>query len=211
MNSQDSLSIICSFLQPLELCRLRSVGKHYESTVSLFLMKKYDTVSIEHLSCPQCGNLCENDEITDPSFYDILYGNTSRIESQRYSDISYFSNEEYKIRTQLRCEDCDNYEIEDPKNGFVMFRYRGSRSYKLVVNRSNLICPWAFLTYTYNENILYWNECRAIISPSDMPSSLMCAYNDSDDGMSDGDIDYIDDMDDDMDDDIDDDENYEYF
>ena len=167
----DTLFIICSFLQPLELCSLRSVGKHYLLTVNFFLKKTYNTLCIEEWACPQCGDHLVKDEITYTSFYDILYGNIDECERSRYREVSHtLGYNNIPIRSQLLCDNCENEEIEDPHSGPLLFKYRGSRVYQLVVNRWHPILPWAFLFHKVNDkvngdSIIYWNQFRSIISP----------------------------------------------
>jgi hypothetical protein len=101
MNSSDTLSIICSFLQPLELCRLRAVGKYYTPIVDQWLMKAYRRICVENWACPQCGDLLDEYEITYTSFYDVIYGDVDRIERSRYKTISEFSKYQNNTRVQL--------------------------------------------------------------------------------------------------------------
>jgi hypothetical protein len=178
MNSADTLSIICSFLQPIELCRLRAVGKYYTPIVDQWLMKSYHRICIEEWACPQCGDLLEENEITYTSFYDVMYGDIDRIERSRYQYISDFSKYTKNVRVQLLCDQCENEEKFDPKAGDVRFRFQGNRSYQLVVIRTNVL-PWAFLVYRIRDE-LYWNECRAIISPI-LPNYEYYKYYDEDD------------------------------
>lgn len=163
MNSADTISIICSFLQPIELCRLRAVGKYYTPIIDQWLMKAYHRICVEELACPQCGDLLEQDEITYTSFYDVMYGDVDRIERSRYQYISEFSKYTKNTRVQLLCDQCENEEKLDIKSGDIRFRFQGNRSYQLVVIRTNVL-PWAFLVYR-NRDTLYWNEFRAIIAP----------------------------------------------
>ena len=198
MNSADTLSIICSFLQPIELCRLRAVGKHYTPIVDQWLMKAYRTLCIEEWACPQCGDLLDKSEITYTSFYDVMYGDIDSIERYRYEYISNFSKYTPNTRVQLLCDECENEEKLDPKSGDTRFRFQGNRSYQIVVNRLNYVLPWAFLLYrNLSRDTLYWNEFRAIISPSSIKYKFEYYEDDDDDD---------DDMDDDEDEDEDEDE-----
>ena len=194
MNSADTLSIICSFLQPLELCRLRTVGKHYTPIVDQWLTKTYHGICVEDRACPQCGDLLDESEITYTSFYDVMYGNVDRTERYRYKTVSDFSKYLKNTRVQLLCDNCENSEEDDPRCGKVHFRFQGDRSYQLFIDRSFReigcnILPWAFLFYiNRSKETLYWNEFRAIIAPT-----FEYGYGDDTD-------------DDDMDDDEDEDE-----
>jgi len=194
MNSADTLSIICSFLQPIELCRLRAVGKYYTPIIDQWLIKTYRGICIEEWACPQCGDLLDTSEITYTSFYDVMYGNVDRIERSRYEYISDFSKYTTNTRLQLLCDHCENDEELAPKSGNIRFRFQGNRSYQLVVIRTNVL-PWAFLLYRAKD-ILYWNEFRAIISPS--PIYNFEYYDDDEDD------------DEDEDDDMDDEEEADY-
>lgn len=166
MNSPDTLSIICSFLQPLEICRLRSVGKYYTSIVDEWLMKTYDKICVEEWACPQCGDLLDKDEITYTSFYDVMYGNVERTERYRYKTVSDFSKYLTNTRVQILCDLCENDEKLDPSGGKVHFRFQGNRSYQLFIDRSCNILPWAFVFYiNRSKETLYWNEFRSIIAP----------------------------------------------
>ena len=168
MNSCDTLLIICSFLQPLELCRLRAVGKYYTPVVDQWLKKTYRGIHIEEWACPQCGDLLDECEITYTSFYDVMYGHIDRIERSRYRTISDFSKYMTNTRIQILCDSCENEEKFDPKTSKVRFRFQGNRSYQLVVDHSSVF-PWAFLCYiNRTKDILYWNEFRSIISEEDV-------------------------------------------
>lgn len=172
MNSPDTLSIICSFLQPLELCRLRSVGKYYTPIVDQWVTKTYGEICVEEWACPQCGDLLDQSEITYTSFYDVMYGNVDRTERYRYKTVSDFSKYLKSTRVQILCDECENTEEEDPRCGKVHFRFQGNRSYQLFIDRSFReigcnILPWAFLFYiNQSKETLYWNEFRSIISPT---------------------------------------------
>jgi len=149
MNTDETFLIICSFLQPLEICRMRYLSSHHNKICDKWLSKRKFGLNLQNEACPQCGKwLFEEDITSDTTFYDVLYGNIEEIEESR---IDYVDGKE---RRHLLCEEClyDEKEFED-----LRFRYKGSRKYQLTIVHHPTY-PWAFLTSSN-----FWNEFRTFI------------------------------------------------
>jgi hypothetical protein len=151
MNTDETFLIICSFLQPLEICRMRYLSSHHNKICDNWLTKRKfgSEINLQNDACPQCGKwLFEEDIEADPTFYDLLYGNIQEIEESR---TDYVNDKE---RRHLLCEECVNDEKEFDD---LRFRYKGSRKYQLTIIH-HPTHPWAFLTSSN-----FWNEFRTFI------------------------------------------------
>ena len=171
--ADDIFPIICSFLQPLELCRARYLSKRYHKLCDKWLTKTFHSIHLQDHGCPNCGKLLYTDttqkwEIeNDPTFYDLLYGNIFEIEQSRLECVidvlNNNGNDQNITRSRLLCEECDEDEIELSK---VRLRCKGNREYHVhLVQCSNSVYSWAFLSLTQNSQT-YWNQLRAFIASS---------------------------------------------
>lgn len=199
MNQIDeySVSIMCSFLRPTELCRMRTINRWYQSKTDCYLLRKYQTICLEAYTCPKCGGWFQSEDLTnDTYFYDLLYGNMDNIERDRLRIVSNTIGHESQ-RASLLCEDCEIEEDESPRIGLFVeqsFRYQGSRRYTLIACHQG-IYPWAFL---YNDNNKKWNQYYCVL-PLSYYNSYGGYYNDYNDDNDYDDHDDQDDQDEDAD------------
>lgn len=174
MNQIDdcSVSIICSFLCPTELCRMRTINRWYRSKTDDYLLRKYQTICLENYTCPKCGGWFQSEDLTnDTYFYDLLYGNRDNIERDRLRLVSNTIGDDSQ-RASLLCEECELEEDDNPRIGLFIdqsFRYQGSRRYTLIACHQG-IYPWAFL-YNNDNNNKKWNQYYCVLPLSYYNSS----------------------------------------
>lgn len=164
MNTDETVMIICSFLQPLALCRMRYLSSYHNRVCDRWLKRTHRTNDLQDKACPRCGDWIETEDIReDTTFYDLLYGNIQSVEDYRMIMNRTFLY--YHERQYMLCESCTNDE-EEIEN--VRFRYKGNRQYQLTLIH-HPTHPWAVLSHSTG-----WNEFRTFI-PSE--------YDDEDDNM----------------------------
>lgn len=157
MNTSETFLLVCSFLQPLEICRMRYLSSYHHKTCDRWLTHTRKKINLQDETCPKCGKWVSDEDITnDPTFYELLYGNIEEIEEDRIEFIQNTLRSETIERTMLLCDEC-TYIEEEPSNLF--FRYKGNRRYVLTIIQ-HPISPWSFLA---TSNL--WNECRLFIEP----------------------------------------------
>jgi len=171
MNQIDdfSVSIICSFLRPTELCRMRTINRWYRAKTDAYLSLKYQTICLESYTCPKCGGWFQSEDLTnDTYFYDLLYGHRDDIERDRLRLVSNTIGQDSQ-RASLLCEECEIEEDDNPRIGIFVeqsFRYQGSRRYTLVACHQGLY-PWAFLYQNKdnqdNDKNKKWNQYYCIL------------------------------------------------
>ena len=155
------VSSIASYLQPTDLCRLRTLNRFYHSEITRYLLSVYKKICIEDFVCPKCGCFFNSEEITYRDYYDVLYGNVEEIESQRMILIQHYLGET-AIRKTILCDDCDLEEDEDPERGLITFPFQGSKTYQLYILRNPYPYQWAIITTKVNGE-LRWNQYRCFI------------------------------------------------
>jgi hypothetical protein len=171
---EDTFSVICSFLKPTELCRVRRLNSMYKNWVDSFLSLKFKMVSIQDFVCPKCGSWIADivDECYDLSDYNGFYNIYNNDVDEEESRIDYINTLLYNkniTRKALLCEDCEYDEVEEQT---INFRFSGDRKYTLHVIE-HYVYPWSFLVLE-NNNTYFWNEYRLVIPyPED-------TYNDYD-------------------------------
>lgn len=163
---EDTFSVICSFLKPTELCRIRRLNSLYKTWTDNFLLQKFRKISIEEFVCPKCGSWIADvsNEFYDLSDYNGFYNIYNSDADEEESRIDYINTlfHNRNIRKGLLCEDCEYDEVEDQN---VNFRFSGNRKYTLHVIE-HYIYPWSFLVLEKN-NMYFWNEYRLIIPQHD--------------------------------------------
>jgi len=163
MYNENVFHIICSFLKPTELTRVRTLNKLYYIWTSNFLRQVYHTFSLQNFTCPKCGNWREMNygECHDDYYDDCYYLPEDECVNRKILVTQVFNHLDFSRNFFILCDDCERDETDD-KN--VSFRYRGDRSYKLVIVQSYLY-PWAFLCEK-NEDCYQWNQYKLFIDPS---------------------------------------------
>lgn len=156
------INYICPYINPLEFHQIRTLSKLYFEWVSIFLMNKYKTCSIQDMICPMCANWFEIKDLSMINdFYDIYL--LPRVEVSRHIYLSNFFNYKRKKghRMRLLCEDCDYNDIYDTKTR-KRLPYKGTRFYNEMFI-TNDYYPWAFLYIENKENdTILWNEYRIV-------------------------------------------------
>ena len=166
MNAKDTFQIICSFLQPIELVRVRKLSKIHNEWTNNYTLKKHNTINLQDKTCPKCGHWITSCDISNYNdFYDyFLMDEWKRF---RFSQINEWFNSNYVFdvkRQTLLCEDCEP--IEDySSNFYTFFRYKGTREYTLVSFYG--LYSWSALCIvneTRDDRKGYWNEYRKVLS-----------------------------------------------
>lgn len=149
--SEDTFSIICSFLKPVELVKTRYISHHHNIWVKNFLLRHYGTVHINKYLCPMCGDLYDtyNDNLlarkniyghikTEPESleeytnFDYGYPCTDHQTFARYQiidDLFYYKIYKTYERVKILCDNCS---IED----FEFDSIESNRPYLIRVNNS---------------------------------------------------------------------------
>lgn len=167
MNSIDEYTFcnILSFLQPIELCKMRCLNKWSSQQTNKWLQNIYKSIHLEDISCPKCGSLICNKVLNHSYFYDLIEENEHRslyikYNYNKFTPFNFFmpSVERY----QLMCDECDNIEDENAHSGNMFFPYRGTRRYYLSVFSGYK--KWAALIkYDDAYSNISWNEYKCFI------------------------------------------------
>jgi hypothetical protein len=153
MNTDETIMIICSFLQPLALCRMRYLSSYHHRICDRWLERSHRTIDLQDKACPRCGDWIETEDIRgDTTFYDLLYGDIQSMEDYRMMMNRTFLY--YHERQNILCESCGNDE-EEIEN--IRFRYKGNRKYQLTLVH-HPTHPWAVISHSNG-----WNEFRTFI------------------------------------------------
>jgi hypothetical protein len=170
MNKIDTfaLPLILPYLKSTDLCRLRTVNRLYHYLTDKYLYATHQTKYLQNLVCPNCASFFESEENTDPSYYDILYGAVHEFEEYRFDCVEQILGS--STRQHLLCEECEDEEVEDPKQGIQRFRYEGTRRYLLYIYYSYIPQQqWAFLVTTIKGKH-YWEQYHCFLPPKCMIS-----------------------------------------
>jgi hypothetical protein len=173
--SYDSFKNILSFLQPLELCKLRYTNHEYHRVTDQYLQAHYQTIVLDSYVCPSCGKYYQGNEneINHSYFYDIPYGDEREEMHRLHSMSNVYSYYTSVKRVQLFCDDCDGNEIDINFNDYTSYSsivkkkllpYRGKRDYELHLFGRGTNYPWIVLTYHDINNHVLWNEVRSFIT-----------------------------------------------
>lgn len=173
--SYDSFKNILSFLQPLELCKIRLLNRECHHVTDNFLQSYYKTIQLDSYVCPSCGNyymsMSNENEITHSYFYDLLYGD-EREEMHRLNSISKAYKNYVVKRVQLLCDNCEGNEMDVDFIEYMscqsrlkkyLLPYSGNREYELNLFGRGTNYPWFVLTYRSIDNHILWNEIRSFI------------------------------------------------
>lgn len=168
MNHQNTFNIICSFLGPLDLVRIRRLDRLRNGWTNTYLKKtlKLDTFDLEEKACPICGDFLEENDISSyTGFSDLIYyvyTQESRIEYVEgiYEGCSY-------TRTCLLCDTCEYKEDYEDYNHWEIddlpFRYKGKRVYHCHAV-DDYVLPWTFIYRKIDKTIL-WNQYHKVNEP----------------------------------------------
>jgi hypothetical protein len=128
--NEDTFSVICSFLKPVDLVKSRYISHHHNIWVKKFLLLHYNTVHINKYLCPMCGDLHDtyDDNLLDRKhiyghiktfpesleeyigFNDFYYSESELLE--RYEKVqNLFQYKNYE-RRQIVCENCSRYDFQ---------------------------------------------------------------------------------------------------
>jgi hypothetical protein len=193
---EDTFSVICSFLNPLELIKARYISHHHNLWTKRFLLQHYGTTDIYNYLCPMCGNLFDTYDdnlITRKQLYGHVQTHPESLEEYVGFETSYTENEniiryqtidnlfkykEYE-RKKILCENCyqEGFETDHCFNSSYALevnrhkRLRKTFRYKGDREYFLYIVPsryisWAILFYEQDRKV-YWNEMRALIPPLD--------------------------------------------
>lgn len=168
MDNKDVFSNVLSFLQPIQLSKMRYLSSHHKSWSDIYLKKNMNMngnkKNIEKYACPFCGNFINKDDLSNYTgfYYD---GYSYMNEEKRIGQVEMtLSNAYLDIeRKPLLCEDCESKEDYDDYVDIyeinTKMRYRGNREYNL-----HIMNNWAFISLVdYNEGKIYWDEYRKVI------------------------------------------------
>ena len=179
MNNKDLFLNILSFLQPLQIVKMRYLSSYHNKWCDTYLKKNMKGKSIEKYACPFCGNFINNDDISNYTGFYYEYGGGQINEEHRIGEVEErLSNSYIEIeRKPILCEECERKEDEeeyfDEYEINTMMKYRGNREYKL-----NSMNNWTMLSIIdYNDGKIYWDEYRKIILP-DMFDYVYDRYED---------------------------------
>ena len=180
MYYEFSVEIICSFLNPHELLKMRKLSRFHNNCAKKFIVRTYGKNDITDFVCPVCSYWIpqENKSIDNYTGFRGLYYDIDREERRRYRFINSKLQDKGYERMKLLCENCENEDIEinfiGNKEFYIevntsplfkkYFKHRGDRDYVIIVKK-NLIHSWAFLYLRIPEiEIGYlWNEFNVIV------------------------------------------------
>jgi len=163
MFDQHTFSIICSFLKPNEIHRIRFLNKHTNKWVKEYFLLYYKTTLIQDMVCPKCGGWIDQNDLSKIlDFYDLIYRSslTDIEENYRHLYLNIFFRSSYK-RKYIFCEDCESEEIDT--HNIKHFFYKGNREYNIHISHNHVSFPWSFIYYKNDSGITCWNEYRLII------------------------------------------------
>lgn len=156
----DLIHIMCSFLLPRDIVRVRSLSKQYVNIVSTYLERYKQTTILFDLICPMCGNdWINNRPILPNDFSDID-------EDLHYFDIierqAYVSSLFHlpAKRDHLLCEECEDTLQETP----FLSHYKLPSRYQVYIDCFSEY-PWVCLIKSNGMNVV-WNQYNCIADQS---------------------------------------------
>lgn len=147
--NQDTLSIVCSFLTPLDLSRALRLSRWHHTCVETYLHRTVGTTSLEEFVCPYCGDWISRKNI-------LLWDGFFNFTAHEAKSINLFIQEgifpgKKLIRHNFLCEDCEYEEREE----IGRMPFSGSRTYTIFSKLVSLI-------YIIRDDYVFWNEIRLI-------------------------------------------------
>lgn len=162
MNHQNTFNIICSFLIPLELTKIRyldSVRKkwidHYLSLINI--------KSLQEKACPKCARWIDISDISNyTGFFDSFYDDEIRIQLIKNFFRYYSVN-----RTSLLCDICEYEEDYNDYNEYQMnnmpFLYKGDRRYMITIMHDTPL-NWVIIhRFNKSNDTIEWNQYQKVV------------------------------------------------
>jgi hypothetical protein len=134
---------------------------YYHIWVDEYIIKKHNTINLEHLSCPKCGNYISNENLKNYNdFYDYFL--TDDQKRLRINQVNQWFNQNYIYNIERKSLLCYNCELEEDYTEDIFFRYKGYREYNLISYFG--LYNWTVLYIINNSKDGYWNEYRKVIN-----------------------------------------------
>jgi len=161
---KDVFHILCSFMLPRDLVRLRTLSREYAHITNEYLIRTKNKTKLFELVCPLCGNDWINNspihdylDIDDEMHYFEVNERNSYISTLFYGETK---------RDHLLCEECEDTMQENP----YLSHYKLPCNYEVYIDYCTNY-PWAVLIK--NGSKIIWNQYNCIIDPNvEMDSDL---------------------------------------
>lgn len=150
--NEDTLTIVCSFLTPLELSRVIRLSRWYYVCVEKYLHRTVGTTCLEEFACPYCGDWISRQNILLWDGFFNVFNDLETTNINRFIREKVFPGKN-PVRHNFLCEDCEYEEREEED----LMSYAGNRTYTIVSCSS-----FTSLIYVICDNYVLWNEIRLI-------------------------------------------------
>ena len=155
---KDVLFIMCSFLLPRDLVRVRTVSKDFSENLHEYFKRTFKTTFLFDLICPMCGNdWINNQPITDYLDIDEDMHYFEVIERNAYVP-GLFRNTR---RDHLLCEECEDVLIESP----TLSHFKLPCKYQIYIDLEEY--PWTVLLLEKGGEVI-WNQYNCITHTSEV-------------------------------------------